>query len=61
MTNPQYGYAINEFLIDIANDNGLEQFINEPTRENNILDLLFCSNLSTTSNIQIVVTWDLRP
>jgi len=28
---PQYGYALNELLIDVVNDNGLEQLIEEPT------------------------------
>jgi len=51
---PQYGYALNELLIDIVNDNSLEQLIEEPTRENHILDLLFCSDPSSTTNIQIV-------
>jgi len=43
----QYGYKINELLIDIANDNNLEQLISELTHENHILDLEF-------SNTQIV-------
>jgi len=51
---PQYGYAINELLVDVVNDNSLEQLIQEPTRENHTLDLLFCSDSSITTNIQIV-------
>jgi len=54
---PQYGYAINEFLIDVANDNSLELLIQEPTQENHNLDLSFCSDPSTTTtNIQIIPT-----
>ena len=53
-STPQYCYTINELLIDVVNDNSLEQLIQEPTRENHILDLLFCSDPSTITNIQIV-------
>jgi len=30
---PQYGYALNELLINIVNNNSLEQLIEEPTQE----------------------------
>jgi len=52
-STPQYGYTLNELLIDVVYINGLEQLIEEPTRESHILDLLFCSDPSST-NIQIV-------
>jgi len=42
--NPHYGYTINEVLIDIANDNSLEQFVQEPTCKNHVLDLPFCTD-----------------
>ena len=52
--NPQYGYAINGFLIDIANDNGLEKLINEPTHEKQHPRFVALFQPSTTSTIQIV-------
>ena len=41
--NPAYGLEVNYLLIDILNDNHLEQLVTQPTRGNNILDLLFCT------------------
>jgi len=52
--NLQYGYTINRLLKDIANDNSLEQFVQEPTHKNHTLELLFCTDPTTTTNIQIV-------
>jgi len=40
--------------VDTVNDNNLEQLVNEPTRGNNILDLLFSSHPSFISNILII-------
>ena len=53
-TNPVYGLEVNKSLIDIANDYHLEQLVHENTRENNILDLLFCSHPTRISKVSIV-------
>jgi hypothetical protein len=36
---PQYGLTINQKMLDIANDFGLTQVVQEPTRDSNILDI----------------------
>ena len=41
--NPQYGYALNEKLLCILSNQFLTQMVNEPTRGDNILDLMFVS------------------
>jgi len=43
-TNPTYGIGINKSFADVINDHGLQQFINVPSRGNNVLHLSFCSN-----------------
>ena len=43
-SNPQYTAAINWKMIDIVNDFNLTQMVTEPTRQGNILDLLFTSH-----------------
>ena len=53
-TNPVYGLEVNKSLIDIANDYHLEQLVHENTRENNILDLLFCSHPTRISKVSVV-------
>ena len=53
-TNPVYGLEVNKSLIDIANDYHLEQLAHENTRENNILDLLFCSHPTKISKVSVV-------
>lgn len=52
-SSPTYGTDINQIFVDTINDYGLEQLISEPTRGNNILDLLLCSHPSLISNIEI--------
>ena len=44
--------ALCNTLIDIAQDNGLEQIVDEPTRGDNILDLLFTNNPTLINNAQ---------
>ena len=41
--NPAYGHEINLLFLDIIDDYSLEQFVIFPTRDNNILDLVFSS------------------
>ncbi|XP_065892800.1 uncharacterized protein [Dysidea avara] len=53
---PTYGSRLNSLFLEIINDVGLEQFVHQATRQNNILDLVFCthpniSNLNTVPGI----------
>ena len=43
-TNPQYGNQMNSKLVEIATENDLTQIVSEPTRGNNILDLMFTND-----------------
>ena len=49
ISTPTYGSRLNSFL-EIINDVGLEQFVHQATRQNNILDLVF-SNISNLNTI----------
>ena len=40
-SNSQYGTTVNELLVDIADRFALTQIVEEPTRQHNILDLVF--------------------
>ena len=51
--NPQYGKEINKKLIDIVNENELTQVVREPTRGNNILDLIFTTNPGLISSVEV--------
>jgi len=51
--NPQYGKEINKKLTDIVNENDLTQVVREPTRGNNILDLMFTTNPRLISSIEV--------
>ena len=53
-SNPQYTAAINWKMIDIANDFNLTQIVTEPTRQGNILDLLFTSHPHLVDKVSIV-------
>jgi len=53
---PTYGSVLNTKFLDLINDSSFEQFVQSPTRLNNILDLVFCThpkiaNLSTVTGI----------
>ena len=52
ISNPSYGVELNNVFLDQINDIGLNQFVNTPTRNNNILDLV----LSTSSTILDLTT-----
>jgi hypothetical protein len=52
--NPQYGKEINKKLIDIVNENDLTQVVREPTRGNNILDLMFTTNPGLISRLRCI-------
>ena len=53
-SNPAYGLEANKFLLDVINDYHLEQFVHENTRENHILDLLFCFHPTRISKTMVV-------
>lgn len=42
--NPQYTSAVSEKMIDLADNFNLTQIIHEPTRQGNILDLVFTTH-----------------
>jgi len=50
---PQYGLNINQELVDMVNDHSLSQCVQEPTRENNILDLLFTTNPDLVRSVKV--------
>ena len=52
-TNPQYGKALNEKLIEISNNNDMNQMVIEPTRGQNTIDLLMTTNPGLVSNIEV--------
>ena len=52
----QYTREINETMINIVNDHNIEQCNKEPTRGNNILDLVFTSNKSSQLRVELVTT-----
>ncbi len=51
---PQYGQEINTTFLDMVNDNGLMQKVNEPTHNDNILDLILTKNPDSVSNVKVV-------
>jgi len=50
---PTYGSSLNNLFLEAINDAGLEQFVHQPTRQNNILDLVFSTH-PKVSNLEIV-------
>ena len=52
--SPSYGNKINELLLDIVREQGLAQLTNSPTREENILDLIFSSHPGWVEETQVV-------
>ena len=53
-TNPQYGKALNDKMVEITNNNDLTEVINVPTRGQNILDLLGVRPIIRQSDSSIV-------
>ena len=53
--DPAYGFEINnlQFLSTIG-DNNLEQLVHKPTRNKNILDLIFCSYPALVSDLSVI-------
>ena len=52
--NPTYGCELNNLFLDKINDNNLEQFAYKPTRNKNILDLVFSSYPALVSDISVI-------
>jgi hypothetical protein len=46
ISSNQYTVGTNQTYLDIASDNGLEQIVDFPTRNENTLDLIFTSHPS---------------
>ena len=46
--------TVNYSLLDLASDYHLEQLMHENTKRNHILDLVFCTNPSYVSNVNVV-------
>lgn len=46
LPNPTYGHNLNEVFLDTIDNHNLEQFVNSPTRQSNVLDLVFTSTPS---------------
>ena len=40
ISTPAYGQELNSLFIETMNEFGFEQFVNQPTRENHMLDLV---------------------
>ena len=52
--NLLYGYEINNLFLDFINDYNLEQLIHEPTRDKNVLDLIFSSHPAFILHVSII-------
>ena len=53
-TNLAYGNEVNTLFLELLNDFGMEQLVGEPTRNNNLLDLILCTEPSTVINVTTV-------
>ena len=42
--NPAYGTGVNSFLLDTLKNHGLEQLLDEPTKNNHFLDLILSTH-----------------
>ena len=51
--NPTNGSELNNVFLETMNDASLEQYVTEPTRQNNILDLVLSSN-NNIHNLNVV-------
>ena len=52
--NPQYGLLVNECMLDIVEAFHLEQQVSEPTRLNNVLDLILTTMPDSVGSVNIV-------
>ena len=53
-TNPTHGNKINSFLLDTLNDHGLEQLLDEPTRNDHFLDLVLSTHPDIICDMTVV-------
>jgi len=53
-SNPAYGLQINNTLLDIVNDFHLEQLVHESTRDDHILDLIFCTDPTRATSVSVI-------
>ena len=51
-SSPSYG-SLNDYLLDVLNDDGLSQMVTFPTRENSVLDLFITNSPSFIKNINL--------
>ena len=54
LPSPQYGYEVNQLVIDIVNEFSLTQIVKYPTRGRNILDLVFVTLPSLVNYTNVV-------
>ena len=52
--NPAYGSGINSFFLDTLNDHGLEQLLDEPTRNDHFLELVLSTHPEIICDVTIV-------
>ena len=50
---PQYGQSVNQEVLNLAVQNELYQIQHERTRMNNVLDLVFVTNMNLVNNIKV--------
>ena len=53
VSTPIYGSSLNNLLLDTMTDAGLEQYVYQPTHQNNILDLVFSTH-PRLSSLEII-------
>ena len=49
-SSPAYGRELNSLFMEIIDDYGLEQFVYQPTRQGNILDIILTSDVARYDN-----------
>ena len=52
--NPAYGFEINNLFLSTIGDNNLEQLVHKPTRNKNILNLIFSSYPALVSDLSVI-------
>lgn len=50
---PQWGIPVNQAMLNLSNDYSLTQCVHEPTRLNNILDLIFTTNPNLVYEVSV--------
>ena len=53
--NPAYRFEINNLFLSTIGDNNLEQLVHKPTRNKNILDLIFSSYPAQVSDPSVIL------